>query len=55
VVLDLLRELVDDFGQTLVVVTHLPVTAARADRVVFLAGGSRASLSVPRRSRRPST
>lgn len=38
-VLDLLREAVDDFGQTLVMVTHDPVTAARADRVIFLADG----------------
>jgi putative ABC transport system ATP-binding protein len=38
-VLDLLREAVDGFGQTLVLVTHDPVAAARADRVVFLADG----------------
>ena len=38
-VLDLLREAVDAFGQTLVMVTHDPVAAARADRVVFLADG----------------
>ena len=38
-VLDLLREAVDRFGQTLVMVTHDPVAAARADRVVFLADG----------------
>jgi putative ABC transport system ATP-binding protein len=38
-VLDLLREAVDGFGQTLVMVTHDPVAAARADRVVFLADG----------------
>jgi putative ABC transport system ATP-binding protein len=38
-VLDLLRETVDDLGQTVVMVTHDPVAAARADRVVFLADG----------------
>jgi putative ABC transport system ATP-binding protein len=38
-VLDLLREAVDSFGQTLVMVTHDPIAAARADRVVFLADG----------------
>ena len=38
-VLDLLREAVDDFAQTLVMVTHDPAAAARADRVVFLADG----------------
>ena len=36
---DLLREAVDSFGQTVVMVTHDPVAAARADRVVFLADG----------------
>ncbi|MFD0367146.1 ABC transporter ATP-binding protein [Streptomyces sp. NPDC127114] len=38
-VLDLLRELVDRDGQTIVMVTHDPVAAARADRVVFLVDG----------------
>jgi putative ABC transport system ATP-binding protein len=38
-VLDLLRALVDDHGQTVVVVTHDPVAAARADRVLLLADG----------------
>lgn len=38
-VLDLLRECVDDLGQTLVMVTHDPVSAARADEVVFLRDG----------------
>jgi putative ABC transport system ATP-binding protein len=38
-VLDLLREAVDGFGQTVVVVTHDPVTAARADAVIFLVDG----------------
>jgi putative ABC transport system ATP-binding protein len=39
-VLSLLRGLVDQHGQTIVMVTHDPVTAARADRVVFLADGA---------------
>jgi putative ABC transport system ATP-binding protein len=38
-VLDLLRRSVDDFGQTIVMVTHDPVAAAVTDRVVFLADG----------------
>ncbi|MFF1360189.1 ABC transporter ATP-binding protein [Streptomyces sp. NPDC058297] len=38
-VLTLLRELVDREGQTTVMVTHDPVAAARADRVVFLVDG----------------
>jgi putative ABC transport system ATP-binding protein len=38
-VLDLLCEAVDSFGQTVVMVTHDPLAAARADRVVFLADG----------------
>jgi putative ABC transport system ATP-binding protein len=38
-VLGLLRELVDTTGQTVLLVTHDPVTAAFADRVVFLADG----------------
>lgn len=39
VVLDLLRTLVDDRGQTVLTVTHDPAAAARADRVVFLQDG----------------
>ncbi len=39
-VLTLLRRSVDDFGQTVVMVTHDPVAAAFTDRVVFLADGS---------------
>ena len=35
--LDLLRRSVDDFGQTVVMVTHDPVAASYAERVVFLA------------------
>ena len=38
-VLDLLRELVDEHGQTIVMVTHDPVAAAMADRVLLLADG----------------
>jgi putative ABC transport system ATP-binding protein len=39
-VLDLLRRAVDEFGQTLIMVTHDATAAAIADRVVFLADGS---------------
>ncbi|MFC4787090.1 ABC transporter ATP-binding protein [Nocardioides sp. MAHUQ-72] len=38
-VLELLRRSVDEFGQTVVMVTHDPVAAAYTDRVVFLADG----------------
>ncbi|WP_433348411.1 ABC transporter ATP-binding protein [Microtetraspora malaysiensis] len=38
-VLTLLRELVDEAGQTLLMVTHDPVAASYAHRVVFLADG----------------
>jgi putative ABC transport system ATP-binding protein len=38
-VLDLLRDAVDLEGQTTVMVTHDPLAAARADRVLFLADG----------------
>ena len=38
-VLTFLRRAVDDFGQTLVMVTHDPVAASHADRIVFLADG----------------
>ena len=38
-VLDLLRDAVDSFGQTIVMVTHDPRAAAIADRVLFLADG----------------
>ncbi len=38
-VLSLLRRSVDEFGQTVVMVTHDPVAAAYTDRVVFLADG----------------
>lgn len=39
-VLDFLRQSVDTLGQTLVMVTHDPVAASHADRVVFLADGT---------------
>ncbi|MFB9208736.1 ABC transporter ATP-binding protein [Nonomuraea spiralis] len=39
-VLRLLRGMVDEFGQTVIMVTHDPVAAATADTVHFLAGGT---------------
>jgi putative ABC transport system ATP-binding protein len=39
-VLRLLRRAVDDFGQTIVMVTHDAAAAATADRILFLADGS---------------
>jgi putative ABC transport system ATP-binding protein len=39
-VLELMREIVDSTGQTVVMVTHDPRAAAYADRVVFLADGA---------------
>jgi putative ABC transport system ATP-binding protein len=38
-ILGFLRRSVDDFGQTIVMVTHDPIAAAYTDRVVFLADG----------------
>jgi putative ABC transport system ATP-binding protein len=38
-ILALLRQAVDQEGQTVVMVTHDPNAAARADRVVYLADG----------------
>jgi putative ABC transport system ATP-binding protein len=38
-VLGLLRQVVDGLGQTVVMVTHDPVAASYADRIVFLADG----------------
>jgi putative ABC transport system ATP-binding protein len=38
-ILGLLRQSVDDYGQTTVMVTHDPHAATAADRVVFLADG----------------
>ena len=47
-VLTLLRDLVDDHGLTMVMVTHDPIAASYAHRVVFLADGRLAgSLSAP--------
>ena len=37
--LTFLRKVVDDMGQTIVMVTHDPVAASFADRIVFLADG----------------
>ncbi len=34
-----MRRAVDEFGQTIVMVTHDPTAAAYADRIVFLADG----------------
>jgi putative ABC transport system ATP-binding protein len=39
VVLSMLRRAVDDFAQTIAIVTHDPAAAAYADRVVFLGDG----------------
>ncbi|GAA4952764.1 ABC transporter ATP-binding protein [Uniformispora flossi] len=39
-VLALLREVVDQYGHTVVMVTHDPVAASYADRVLFLADGT---------------
>ncbi len=39
-VLDLLRRSVREFGQTVVMVTHDPVAASYAERVIFLADGN---------------
>ena len=55
-VLALLRDSVDDLGQTVVMVTHDPVAAAYADRVVFLVDGrvaGRMDRPDRRRRRRP--
>jgi putative ABC transport system ATP-binding protein len=38
-ILSFMRSAVDEFGQTIVMVTHDPYGAAYADRVVFLADG----------------
>jgi len=39
-ILRFMRDAVDEFGQTIVMVTHDPYSAAYADRVVFLADGA---------------
>ncbi|MFG2000459.1 ABC transporter ATP-binding protein [Spirillospora sp. NPDC048911] len=47
-VLDLLRDLVDGLGQTVVMVTHDPAAAARADRALVMTDGRvRATLDMP--------
>jgi putative ABC transport system ATP-binding protein len=38
-VLTFLRRAVDEMGQTIVMVTHDPIAASYADRIVFLADG----------------
>ena len=38
-ILDLLRRSVDEYGQTIVMVTHDPRAAAMAHRILFLADG----------------
>jgi putative ABC transport system ATP-binding protein len=43
-ILGLLRRAVDEFGQTIVMVTHDPSAATIADRVVFLADGAIAGI-----------
>ncbi|MFT3716640.1 MAG: ABC transporter ATP-binding protein [Gordonia sp. (in: high G+C Gram-positive bacteria)] len=48
-VLSILRAAVDEFGQTVVIVTHDPRAASYADRVVFLADGQ-----IVKELRRPS-
>ena len=45
-ILGFLRRAVDDFGQTVVMVTHDPNAAAFSDRVVFLADGRVADVMV---------
>jgi putative ABC transport system ATP-binding protein len=39
-ILDFMRNAVDDLAQTIVMVTHDPIAASYADRVVFLADGA---------------
>jgi len=39
IILDMLRRACDDLGQTIVIVTHDPLAAARADRILFLRDG----------------
>lgn len=38
-VIQLLRKIVDEFGRTMIIVTHDPRVAAHADRIVFLKDG----------------
>jgi putative ABC transport system ATP-binding protein len=46
-VMRLLRQAVDDFGQTVVMVTHDPVAAAHADRLITLQDGKIVSDAAP--------
>jgi putative ABC transport system ATP-binding protein len=46
-VLRLLRQAVDDFGQTVIMVTHDPVAAAHADRLITLRDGAVVHDGVP--------
>ncbi|HET9199273.1 MAG TPA: ABC transporter ATP-binding protein [Solirubrobacterales bacterium] len=46
-VMGLLRHAVDDFGQTVVMVTHDPVAAAHADRLITLQDGKVVSDAAP--------
>ncbi len=39
-ILTFMRKAVDDLGQTIVLVTHDPVSASYADRIIFLADGA---------------
>ena len=48
--LRLLRQAVDEFGQTVIMVTHDPEAAAHADRLITLRDG-RDRLTTPRRAR----
>jgi putative ABC transport system ATP-binding protein len=38
-ILELLRSSVDDYGQTIVMVTHEPRAASTADKIMFLSDG----------------
>ena len=46
-ILGFMRRSVDEFGQTIVMVTHDPTAAAYADRVLFLADGQHRGRDVP--------
>jgi putative ABC transport system ATP-binding protein len=46
-VMNLLRQAVDDFGQTVVMVSHDPVAAAHADRLITLQDGKIVSDAAP--------
>ena len=51
-IMTLLREAVDEFGQTLILVTHDPSAASHADQVLFLVDGSIADTMVAPTSRK---